>query len=127
MRTIFAPLALAMMFTPAVAVSQQDSELAAKTSVVLPPGHVPITAMPASIPLTRKGTVLEVLDSPAYTYLRVTGDKVPIWLAAYKIDIAKGAIVNYSDGAAMSNFHSKSLNRTFDAIVFVDRIVQEKK
>lgn len=126
MRMIFVLLALVAMVGTAIAEAQPNA-VAVEPSVVLPVGHVPITAVPASIPLTRKGKVLEVLDSPAYTYLQVTGDKAPVWLAAYKINITKGAIVNYSDGAAMSNFHSKSLNRTFDTIVFVDRVVPEKK
>lgn len=126
MRMIFVLLALVAMAGTAIA-EVQPNAVAVEPSVVLPVGHVPIAAAPASIPLTRKGKVLEVLDSPAYTYLQVTGDKAPVWLAAYKINITKGTIVNYSDGAAMSNFHSKSLNRTFDTIVFVDRVVPEKK
>jgi hypothetical protein len=96
-------------------------------SAALPPGHVPVAAAQADIPLTRKGKVLEVVDSPMYTYLRVSGDKEPVWLAAYKNNIAKGAAVNYSDGVVMSNFHSKTLNRTFEAIMFVDRVETEIK
>lgn len=126
MRMFSVLLALAAMANTAVAAPQPNADTA-KPTVNLPAGHVPVTAAPASIPLTRKGKVLEVIDSPMYTYLRVSGDQSPLWIAAYKTDIAKGDIVNYSDGAAMSNFHSKSLNRTFDTIVFVDRIVPEKK
>ncbi len=88
---------------------------------------MPVTAAPETIRLTRKGKVLEVIDSPMYTYLRVSGDKKPVWLAVYKTNVARGAAVNYSDGVAMNNFHSKSLNRTFDTIIFVDRLVPETK
>ncbi|MDO8466075.1 MAG: hypothetical protein Q7S46_12635 [Gallionella sp.] len=126
MRMIFVLLALVAMVNTAIAEPQPNAG-AVEPAVTLPVGHVPIAAVPASIPLTRKGKVLEVLDSSAYTYLKVTGDKAPVWLAAYKINIAKGAIVNYSDGVAMSNFHSKSLNRTFDTLIFVDRVEPEKK
>ena len=129
MKIIFTLLALVVIAGTAVAASQQDAGTAKPTAAsphaAMPAGHMPI--IPSSTQLTRKGTVLEVIDSPMYTYLKVTGDKNPIWLAAYKNDIAKGAIVNYSDGVAMNNFHSKSLNRTFDVIVFVDSVVQEKK
>lgn len=125
MKTIFALLALAAIANTAAAAPQPNADTA-KPAVALPPGHVPITAAPAAVQLTRKGKVLEVIDSPMYTYLQVTGDKDPVWLAAYKTGIAKGAIVNYSDGVALSNFHSKSLNRTFDTIVFVDRVELEK-
>lgn len=124
--TILALLTLAAVTRPAVAAPQTSAD-AAKPAVALPAGHVPIAASPADIQLTRKGKVLEVIDSPIYTYLQVSGDKDPVWLAAYKIDVSKGAVVRYSDGVAMSNFHSKSLNRTFDTIVFVDRVVPEGK
>ncbi|MBI2285963.1 MAG: hypothetical protein HYU79_00595 [Nitrosomonadales bacterium] len=124
--TILALLTLAAITRPAVAASESSAD-AAKPAAALPAGHVPIAASPADIQLTRKGKVLEVIDSPMYTYLQVSGDKDPVWLAAYKIDVSKGAVVRYSDGVAMSNFHSKSLNRTFDTIVFVDRVVPEGK
>ena len=127
MKTIITLLALVAVANTAVAAPQTNAADTAKPAVVLPAGHVPITAAPAAIQLTRKGKVLDVVDSPAYTYLQVTGDKAPVWLAAYKTDIAKGTVINYSDGVAMSNFHSKSLNRTFDTLIFVDRIEAEKK
>lgn len=125
MRMIFAVLALVATVNTAVAEPQPNAGTV-EPRAALPAGHVPVATAPADIPLTRKGKVLDTLDSPTYTYLQVTGDKAPVWLAAYKVNIAKGAIVNYSDGAVMNNFHSKSLNRTFDMIVFVDRIVPEK-
>lgn len=127
MRMIIALLALAATAGTAVAAPRPDADTAKPALNNLPVGHVPVTAAPGAIQLTRKGKVLEVIDSPMYTYVRVTGDKDPLWLAAYKTGIAKDDVVNYSDGVAMSNFHSKSLNRTFDTIVFVDRIVPEKK
>ena len=79
-------------------------------------------ANPSEVKLTSSGKVLQVIDSPMYTYLKVTGDKGPLWLAAYKIDITKGATVKYSGGVAMKNFYSKSLNRTFDLIIFVESL-----
>ena len=132
MKTIITLLAITLLVlvavaNTAVAAPQPNAADTAKPAVILPPGHVPITAAPAAIQLTRKGKVLDVVDSPPYTYLQVTGDKYPVWLAAYKTDISKGSIVNYSDGVAMSNFHSKSLSRTFDTIIFVDRVEPEKK
>jgi hypothetical protein len=76
-------------------------------------------ANPSGAKVTSSGKVLEVIDSPMYTYLKVTGDKGPLWLAAYKTDITKGSTVKYS-GVPMQNFFSKSLNRTFDLIIFVE-------
>lgn len=124
MKIIFALLTLLAMANAAVSAPQSKAEIA---PAALPAGHMPITAASDSIKLTRKGKVLEMLDSSMYTYLRVTGDNGSLWLAAYKTNIAKGDIVSYSDGAAMNNFYSKALNRTFDRIVFVDRLEPAKK
>lgn len=94
-------------------------------NATMPSGHP--AAIPADTNLVNSGKVLEVIQSPDYTYLRVTGDKEPLWLASLKIDVVKGASVKYSSGMAMSKFYSKSLDRTFDTIIFVDSIAPEKK
>ena len=73
------------------------------------------------------GKVLETMDASIYTYVQVTGAKGPVWIAASKTPVAKGNIISYPDGAVMTNFTSKSLNRTFDSIIFVDKIKVEKK
>lgn len=139
MKTIFTLLALVAIAGLSVAASMRDSETAkpaaaasphgvaaaGKTDAAMPPGHPP--AIPADTNLVNSGEVLEVIDSPMYTYLQVTSDKGPLWLAAFKTDIAKGATVRYSSGVVMPKFYSKSLDRTFDTIVFVDSIAPEKK
>ena len=91
----------------------------------LPLGHS--KAIPADTQLVNSGKVLEVLDTDMYTYLQVTTEKGPLWIAAYKTDVTKGATVRYSDGVAMSNFYSSALNRNFDVIVFVDSLEKVKK
>lgn len=123
MKTIFTLLLVAITGT-VVAASPQDSDTA-KPDAAMPPGHP--TAIPADTKLVNSGKVLEVIDSSMYTYLRVTSDKGPLWLAVFKTDIVKGATVRYSSGVAMSKFYSKSLDRTFDTIIFVDSIAPKKK
>jgi hypothetical protein len=93
---------------------------ASKAAEVASPEHS-VTA-PPGVKLTSTGKVLEVVDSPMYTYLKVSGDKGPIWLAAYKIDVTRGSTVKYSGGIPMQKFYSKSLNRTFDLIIFVEAL-----
>ncbi|MDH4233638.1 MAG: NrfJ-related protein [Gallionella sp.] len=110
MKTIFALLALFAVAGAAVAAPQSPS-----------------AAQPAAAQLPNKGKVLEVIDTSMYTYLQVSGDSGPVWLAVSKTDIAKGTNVGYANGAVMSNFHSKTLNRTFDKIIFLDKVVPVKK
>ena len=107
------------------AITSLHAGMSGKSGAALPSNH------PASVPaenmLVNSGKVLEVLDTDMYTYLRVTTEKGPLWIAAYKTVVTKGATVKYSNGVAMSNFHSNVLNRSFDVIVFVDSLEQVKK
>jgi hypothetical protein len=73
------------------------------------------------------GKVLETMDASIYTYVQVTGANGPVWIAASKTPVTKGSTISYPDGAVMTNFTSKSMNRTFDKIIFVDKIKVEKK
>lgn len=88
--------------------------------------NISATTRPA-YQLTNTGAVLEVIDSEMYTYLQVSSEAGPIWLAAYKNDIAKGDTVRYSKGVLMRNFHSQSIKRSFDTIIFVDSVIAVKK
>lgn len=76
----------------------------------------------AAAQYANKGTVLEVMDASIYTYMHVTSDKGPVWIAASKTSVPMGATISYPNGAVLTNFTSKALNRTFDAIIFVDKI-----
>ena len=72
------------------------------------------------------GKVLEATDvMDMYTYIQVTGktdkDK-PVWLAASKVKLAKGDTIRYGSGSVMPNYYSKTLNKTFEEIIFVDKV-----
>ncbi len=87
------------------------------------PQNEPDAPLRAVAQFSNKGTVLDVIDSSLYTYLKVSSEKGAVWLAAYRNDISKGDAVSYSKGVMMTNFRSKALNRTFDKIIFVDAVV----
>jgi hypothetical protein len=106
MKTIFTLLAL-FVFTGTAVVVPQSNVFAAE--------------------FANKGKVLETMDASIYTYMQVSSDKGPVWIAASKTKVAKGETISYPDGAVMTNFNSKSLNRTFDKIIFVDKISIVKK
>jgi hypothetical protein len=105
-------------------VSAQGGKLT-NTIDSLPLGHS--KAIPVDTQLVNSGKVLEVLDTDMYTYLQVTTEKGPLWIAAYKTAVTKGTTVRYANGIAMSNFHSNALDRSFDVIVFVDSLDQVKQ
>ena len=107
MKTIFTLLALFAFTAAAVVVPESNAIAAAQYS--------------------NKGKVLEIMDASIYTYMQVSGDKGPIWVAASKTAVAKGDTISYLDGNVMTNFTSKSLNRTFDTIIFLDKVKVEKQ
>ena len=65
-----------------------------------------------------EGKVLETMDSGGYTYAQVETKEGAVWAAIPKATITKGQNISLKPGAVMENFPSKTLNRTFDAIIF---------
>ena len=72
---------------------------------------------------TISGKVLETMDSGGYTYLQVDTGKAQQWVAIPQAKVKVGDDVSYHDGVVMPNFTSKSLNRTFDSVVFSTGLV----
>jgi len=98
----------------------------------VPSGHPamdtkkPGQAAPA-LQLTQKGKVLNVINVPSYTYLEVAQDKKAIWIAGPTVTAKKGDVVRFDEGMLMTNFHSKTLNRDFPLISFVNQVVVAKE
>jgi hypothetical protein len=67
-----------------------------------------------------RGKVLETIDVPGYTYLRIgDGQAGGTWAAvAAPADVAEGQPVTVVVETRMSDFASKALDRTFDTIYF---------
>ena len=73
--------------------------------------------------LQRNGKVLSSIDAGIYTYIELTENGKTIWIAAPTIKVKKGDIIRFSEGAIMSNYFSKSLDRTFESVIFVGKAV----
>ena len=67
---------------------------------------------------TFTGTIQEVLNSGGYTYMKVKEGKNNYWIAMTQRAVKVGDTISYSEQGWMKNFHSKTLNRTFDDILF---------
>lgn len=78
----------------------------------------PNTSHAALEGLILQGTVLETMNSNGYTYLQLDAKQGRIWIAIPEIQVKAGQSVTCSPGITMYNFSSKTLNRTFEAIVF---------
>lgn len=66
------------------------------------------------------GEVAETMASGGYVYVRLVEDDT--WIASQPIAVSVGDKVSYSGGMTMKDFHSRTLNRSFDYILFVEKI-----
>ena len=74
---------------------------------------------PAPEPLAvLSGEVLEVLDVPNYTYLRLKTADADVWVAISTAPVKPGAKVTIENAELIDDFQSKSLNKTFEQIYF---------
>ena len=64
------------------------------------------------------GKVKETMNGGGYTYLLLDFDGKSSWVAVPPMKVKVGDEVMLYPGQVMKNFHSKSLNRTFETIVF---------
>lgn len=64
------------------------------------------------------GTVVDTFDSGGYTYMELDNGQEKMWVAIGQAQIDKGQEVSLINGPVMKDFHSPSLDRTFEAIVF---------
>ena len=114
MRHLSVLLALAVFSVPAIAATSSDHSSGKATERVL---------IAASSQMPHQGKVLSSIDASIYTYIEVSENGKTVWLAAPTVAVKKGDTVGYDDGAVMSNFFSKSLNRTFETVIFVGKAV----
>ena len=67
---------------------------------------------------THTAKVLETMSSGGYTYIKVQEGQKDYWIAMTQRDTKVGQCISFSEQGWMQKFHSKTLNRTFDSILF---------
>jgi len=71
------------------------------------------------------GKVVEKQDASVYTYVRLqNGAGNEIWAAVPKAQLEIGEEISLKGGSVMTNFNSKTLNRTFESIIFASGLVR---
>jgi hypothetical protein len=107
-------LAAALLAVPLTACDKKQS----------PPGTplLPTAAAPGA-PATGQsppivGTVLERIDAPSYSYLRLQTATGEEWAAVPETAVEVGSKVEILQPALMQNFESRALQRTFERVYF---------
>jgi hypothetical protein len=65
-----------------------------------------------------KGEVIEAIYKEGFAYILLKTDAETTWVAVVKQKPAVGDKVAVQEQAVLKDFHSKSLDRTFDKIIF---------
>ncbi|MDD2790964.1 MAG: hypothetical protein PHU40_09915 [Sulfurimonas sp.] len=71
--------------------------------------------------------VLETMNSGGYTYVKVDEAGSVYWIAGPQSDVTVGTTISFIEQMVMTDFSSKSLNKTFEQLVFVSAIVSADK
>ena len=73
------------------------------------------------------GKVVESMDSGGYTYVNIENAGKKTWVAVPKTPVKVGQNMSFQPGMVMNNFQSKTLNRTFEAIVFSGGVIGQQE
>lgn len=85
-------------------------------------------SMPEAAPTTHadagmiSGTVLETMDSGGYTYVLVDTGSEELWAAGPKIAVTLGDKVSFDNSMPMTDYFSRTLDRTFERVYFTGSI-----
>ncbi len=66
-----------------------------------------------------EGKVLSSIDAGGYTYMELENGGNKFWIAAPTTKVSVGDHIRYVQNMVMTNFTSKTLNRTFGTLIFV--------
>ena len=71
-----------------------------------------------------QGKVLSTMDSGGYTYVRIQVDGKEIWAAGPTTVVQPGDQITVVGAMEMKDFHSKTLDRTFESLWFASKLVK---
>ncbi|MDD2851183.1 MAG: hypothetical protein PHY09_04685 [Desulfuromonadaceae bacterium] len=115
--------------TEAPAAPQQGQMPGAAPGAAAPGGdpHAGMKAQEIPAGVGKKGTVSQTMNSGGYTYVEAVDEKgEKVWLALPETKVAKGDKIEYPETPPMVNFNSKTLNKTFEKILFIPGIRIQK-
>lgn len=69
--------------------------------------------------------VTKVVQSNSYTYIQANEGEKEHWLAVSKMNPQVGDDLYYAEALEMKDFKSKALDRVFERILFIDKIVYD--
>lgn len=110
------------LFSLALLAGCSEDKPAATTEAAKPSAQTAPVAAPATTP-GKTGKVLETMDAAGYTYVQVDTGSETFWAASPQFAAKVGDDVVVPEGMPMPDYHSKTLDRTFDMVYFVPNVL----
>lgn len=108
---------LALVIGLIVLVGCKDKQKYTKMNSVSKTSEVPV----------HKIVINEFMNGGGYTYINVNEEGKDYWMAIPNTEVEKGMTFYYTGGLVMKEFNSEELDRTFDEIIFADKISTTKE
>ena len=90
----------------------------AKQEAPAPASQAQPAAVAAQANTSLSGRIVETMNSGGYTYVSLEKDGKKSWVAIPQTAVKVGQEITCQPGMEMTNFTSKTLNRTFSSIYF---------
>lgn len=99
-----------------------EDKPAPMTEAAKPSTQTAPAAAPAASP-GKTGKVTETMNAAGYTYVQVDTGAEQFWAAAPEFAVVVGDDVVVPEGMPMPDYHSKTLDRTFEVVYFVPSVL----
>jgi len=114
-------IVIAIIFSVLIATRKDPTGVTSK--IKADEGHTEMKAQEIPAGVGKIATVTETMNSGGYSYVEAVDEKgVKVWLALPVTNVVVGDKIEYPESPPMSNFQSKTLNKTFKEIHFIPGI-----
>ncbi|NTV12819.1 MAG: hypothetical protein HGA96_02605 [Desulfobulbaceae bacterium] len=69
------------------------------------------------------GKILEILDTGSFIFVLVDWQDKKVWATVPSVELKVGEVISLDHATMIKGFHSKTLNRTFDELIFASSVV----
>jgi hypothetical protein len=100
----------------------EKKETTSSTPAQGAPAELAASPSESTDPNTWQGEIVTTMNSGGYTYVQIDTGSETIWAAGPETEVTVGQMVAVDKVMPMTDFHAKSLDRTFDVIYFAGAI-----
>jgi len=113
----------AIVFLISGLISCADDKLISNKTSQSPQSDISSTTPAAATSAANTGVVKSIQNAGGYSYIEVDINGQVFWMAASISSVKPGEKIAWKGHAMMNNFVSKTMNRTFERIMFVDKVL----